>query len=380
MTQDLFMETRIKNKYGPAGLRQATIVILTLLITGCGTTDSNNDSNSPAGEWLIPEREVFDGGAGGPDGIPSIDNPKFAPVSEIGFIPDDRKVLGIKIGDEVRAYPHQILDWHEIVNDQIGETTFALTFCPLTGTGICWNRTIDGQTTEFGVSGLIFRNNLVPYDRTTDSRWSQMQMRGVRGDHSGKNIETIDMIETTWKTWKLMYPDSKVLTTDTGFNRNYQGFAYGSTYSTNHSSILFPVKNHDNRLENKVLVHGVIADETADENATVRVYELRKFGEGVTVIQDQLGDDNIVLVGSSDLDFAASFESVLADSIQLTLEPVQNALPVVMEDQEGNKWDVFGYAVEGPRQGEQLQPTKSYTGYWFGWADFFSGLEIYQPE
>lgn len=367
------MEIPIKSRH----IRQLTILLLMLFISGCtGSTDS--DSGSPGEEeaWLIPEEEVFDGGPG-KDGIPSIDRPNFSSVDEADFIPDERKVLGVKIDDEVRAYPHQILDWHEIVNDQIGDSALAITFCPLTGTGIGWNRTINGQATEFGVSGLLFRNNLIPYDRATDSGWSQMQMRGVLGTHSGRSTETINVIETTWSTWKLMYPESQVLTTDTGFNRNYEGYAYGRSYSTDHSNILFPVKNEDDRLEDKVLVHGVIANETADENATARVYELRKFGEDITVIQDQLGGKDIVLVGSSDLDFAASFEPILDDGTRLSFLPVQDELPVVMQDQEGNRWDVFGYAVEGPRQGEQLQPTKSYTGYWFAWADFFPGLEIY---
>lgn len=357
-------------------------IILTcfLLITGCNVVDEDSGSTSTLpveSEWLIPENEVVDGGPG-KDGIPSIDDPNFAPVNEIDYVGENRRVLGIKIGDQVRAYPHQILDWHEIVNDRIGEVPFAVTYCPLTGTGIGWNRTVDGETTEFGVSGLLFRNNLVPYDRKTDSRWSQMQMRGVFGTHSGVNIETIDMVETTWGAWKSMYPDSEVLTTDTGFNRDYGGYAYGRTYSTDHSNILFPIKNNDTRLENKVRVHGVIGDEVAKQNAEVRVYELRKFGEGVSTVHDQIGGVDIVLVGSSNLDFAASFESTLADGTVLEFEPVQNALPIVMEDQEGNRWDLFGYAVEGPRQGEQLAPTKSYTGYWFAWADFFPSLEIYQ--
>jgi hypothetical protein len=381
MTVDLFMEILTADNDTCINIpAMVTLLVSFALITSCNVVDRGSDSSTTTTlpgdfEWLIPENEVVDGGPG-KDGIPSIDDPKFAPVNETGY-DNKRRVLGIKIGDQVRAYPHQIMDWHEIVNDRIGETAYAVTYCPLTGTGIGWNRTVDGERTEFGVSGLLFRNNLIPYDRKTDSRWSQMQMRGVHGIHSGQNIETIDMIETTWETWKSMYPDSEVLTTDTGFNRDYGAYAYGITYATNHSNILFPINNNDSRLENKVRVHGVIAGDIAFERANVRVYELRKFGEGITTIHDELSDTEIVLVGSSDLDFAASFETVLDDGTRLSFEPVQGSLPIVMEDQEGNKWDIFGRAQEGPRAGEQLQPTQSYTGYWFAWADFFPGLEIY---
>ncbi len=380
MTADLFMENPAPDHYLNNIARIAIPLMFILLWYGCNSVNDDTGSNPsplPADtEWLIPSNEIFVGA--GKDDIPSIDNPVFAPVDETDYVPDERRVVGVKIGDVIRAYPHQILDWHEIVNDQIGETAFAITFCPLTGTAICWNREVNGAITEFGTSGLLFRNNLVAYDRNTDSRWAQMQLRGVQGTQSNVNIETIELIETTWKTWKTMYPESEVITRDTGFERNYQGFTYGSDYSTNHSRILFPVNNSDPRLENKVRVHGVIADETASQDAAVRVYEIRKFGDGISIIDDQLGAKDIVVVGSSDLDFAVSFEASIDSESQLTFDPVQNALPVVMEDQEGNKWDIFGYAVEGPMQGEQLKSTRSYTGYWFAWADFFPGLEIYQ--
>lgn len=347
------------------------IAALSLLLVGCNTTGSIEEE----GEWLIPGSEVTDGGPG-KDGIPSIDNPNFAPVDEIDFIVNDRLVIGVKSGDEVKAYPHQVLDWHEIVNDEIGDTPLALTYCPLTGTGIGWHRQVNGTVTEFGVSGLLFRNNLVPYDRNTDSEWSQMQMRGVRGELSAQTIETIDVIETNWSTWKEMYPDSKVLTTETGFSRNYQGFAYGSTYLNNNNT-LFPVKNNDNRLHRKERVHGIIADTPADEDATVKTYIISEMGEGINIIEDTFQGIDHVVVGSSELNIAASFERTHEGTI-LEFQPVQNALPVVMEDQEGNRWDIFGKAVSGPRQGQQLTPTNSYTGYWFAWADFFPSVEIYE--
>lgn len=344
-------------------------LIAFVLSFGCGKVASNEQSSDKSGlaesEWLISKGEVFR--AQGKDGIPSIDQPQFAPVNQIDYVDNDRKVLGIKVGNEIRAYPHQILDWHEIVNDEIeGKNRIAVTYCPLTGTGIAWER----SGTEFGVSGLLFRNNLILYDRSTDSKWSQMQMRAVNGPRSEDNTGNMNVIETTWKTWKLMYPDSKVLTTNTGYDRNYQSFAYGS-------AILYPIKNIDNRLEKRVRVHGVIASKIADEGALVRAYEIRKFGEDISLIYDQLQKEQIILVGSAEMNFVVSFKATLNGSL-LDFEPIHSSLPIVMKDQEGNKWDVFGTAVEGPREGEQLTPVKSYTGYWFAWADFFPTIEIYE--
>jgi len=356
------------------------LIIIPLLLSGCTDNSTTSDTGSDGNfNWIIPENQIVSGGPG-KDGIPSIDDPEFAPVSEVNFIPDNRRVIGIKVGNTIRAYPHQIMDWHEIVNDNVGGSPVAVTFCPLTGTAIGWDREVNGSVTEFGVSGLLFRNNLVPYDRNTDSRWSQMQLRSVAGDLTSTDIETVDLIETNWATWKQMYPQSEVLTRNTGFSRNYGGFAYGQDYSTNNNNILFPVQNPDDRLPNKARVHGIIAAQPAGEEATVKAYPISELGDNIDIIEDQVGGTDIIVVGSANHDIVASFETALNDGTQLNLEPIQGALPVVMQDREGNKWDIFGYAVEGPRQGERLIPTTSYTGYWFSWADFFPGLELYQSN
>ncbi|MEX0769689.1 MAG: DUF3179 domain-containing (seleno)protein, partial [Balneolaceae bacterium] len=155
---------------------------------------------------------------------------------------------------------------------------------------------------------------------------------------------------------------------------------YGQDYLVNHDRILFPVKNRNDRLSNKDRVHGIIADDVANESATVRVYPINKFGPGVNIVSDHINGREFIIVGSSDLNFASAFEAALKDGKRPDFEPVQNDLPVILTDEEGNRWDIFGYAVEGPREGEQLLPAKSYTGYWFAWADFFPELEIYSVE
>jgi hypothetical protein len=96
----------------------------------------------------------------------------------------NRRVTGVRIGNDFRAYPHKILDWHEIINDEIGGKPVAITFCPLTGTSIGIERSLEGSPVEFGVSGFLFRNNLILYDRISESYWSQMQLRSIGGDFS----------------------------------------------------------------------------------------------------------------------------------------------------------------------------------------------------
>lgn len=193
------------------------LMLFSFLMASCRqTTGSETTDEGEKVSWLLPADKILDGGPG-KDGIPSIDSPVFALASETSYVQDDRKVLGVSLGGVEKAYPLQVMDWHEIVNDRVGSRQVAISHCPLTGTGIGFDRIVKNRPVEFGVSGLIYKNNLIPYDRFTNSNWSQMQMRAVSGEMAGTNLEPVTAIQTTWKTWKQIYPDSHVLTTDTGF-------------------------------------------------------------------------------------------------------------------------------------------------------------------
>lgn len=341
---------------------------LTALVQSCSKSSDSPPTSS--GEWLIPQSEVFDGGPG-KDGIPSIENPKFTVASSVDFLLPDDLVLGIKVGEDIRAYPHPILDWHEIVNDEIGGLPLAITYCPLTGTGIGWVRRVNGKTTTFGVSGLLYNANLLPYDRATDSNWSQILLKGVNGELMGEDIETYPMMETSWASWKAMFPDSKVLNTQTGFSRNYGNYPYGS-YRTNHDLLIFPISPDDTRLPRKERGLGVIFDGEA------KFYPLAKFESVTAVHQDAFRGRELVVVGSQTQNFLAAYERRLPDGTLLEFEALsQSGTPVVMQDQEGNRWNVFGEAVSGPRAGTKLLPTQSFIGYWFSWGAFYPRVEIF---
>ncbi len=346
------------------------ILFLPLLFAACDSISNSGDQADVSGDWLIPKDEVFDGGPGR-DGIPAIESPKFDPAGSVGFIANNDLVVGIKIGNEVKAYPHPILNWHEIVNDEISGTAFALTYCPLTGSAIAWNRKINGSITTFGVSGFLYFTNLIPFDRATNSNWVQMKLQSVNGPLIGTFAETFQIIETTFETWKKLYPDSKVLNTNTGFNRPYNQFPYGD-YRTNNNQFLFPVPKDDNRLPFKERVHGVII------NGKSKVYRLNSFGAGLKIINDTFNGTELVIAGSTDRNFSVIFNRKLNDATVLSFSAVDNELPVIMVDNEGTKYDVFGKAVKGPRVGEQLKSTLSYVAYWFAWAAFNPGAEIYQ--
>ena len=355
----------------------AAVSVLALLFA-VSSCDNNSVSGGNFGglnietgsEWLIPEHEVFDGGPG-KDGIPPIENPKFTIATEVDFVQDERRVLGMVKGEEVVAYPVQILDWHEIVND---DSQVTITYCPLTATGIAWD---PREGPDFGTSGLIFRNNLIAYDRQTESLWSQMRLRAINGEHLGASVNPLNVLDTTWETWKKLYHDSKVLNTSTGHMRDYRSFAYGKEYDTTDGIIVFPlIRTTDNRLPDKARVHGVFIDEELDDKSTVRLYEISKFDSGIQVIQDSIEEEEFVVIGSSGYSFAIAYK-LFSEGLDLEFEAVQDQLPVVMVDDEGTKWNIFGEAVEGPGTGRRLRPAKSYSGFFFAFREMFELPEIY---
>ena len=343
-------------------------VFFLLIFWGC-EKEPLADGNTSSEEWSIPIDEIFDGGPG-KDGIPALTEPAFIPRNE-GYLDGHNMVLGFVAGDEARAYPVDILDWHEIINDTVGDVNIAVTYCPLTGTGIGWNREINGNITTFGVSGLLYNSNLIPYDRLTNSNWSQIRLDCVEGSLKGTEIETFPLVETTWRTWKKMYPSTLIVSLRTGYARDYGNYPYGS-YLDIDNALLFPVANKDDRLANKERVHAIV------QSGDARVYLLSAFGNLVSVIQEEFKGQHLVVVGNGFDDFVASYiNDEGKDGIPLSFTPVQDQYPVVMKDQEGNNWDVFGRAVSGARKGDRLKHTKSFMGYWFSFAAFYPNVTIY---
>ncbi len=341
------------------------------VLYACSSSSSSEDlgplqgQNPPSVnlEWSIPKSEVLDGGPG-KDGIPALVNPDLTTIQNITYLSENDLVIGIKNGDDVRAYPHAILDWHEIVNDDLGNVSVAITYCPLTGTGIGWNRVLDGKQTTFGVSGLLYNTNLIPYDRETDSNWSQILNESVNGELLGKSAELIRLFETDWKTWKSLYPNSRVLSTNTGFSRTYGTSPYGD-YNTNNDRFLFPVPK-DSRLPSKERVHAIV------DGGDAKIYRFSDFTSN-NIIRDTYKGKNYLIVGKTN--FIVSFE-LIGEQTMLDFEYVHNGSELLVVDDEGNEWNIFGEAISGSKAGQFLGNSASFMGMWFSIPAFYT-TEIY---
>jgi len=360
----------MNNKYSRARFALLSIAI-SLLLTACGGGGGGSGGGGSGGanpEWLIPTIDIADGGPG-QDGIPDLQNPKFEPAATITTVAPQDRVIVLRDGAVVKAYPHDVMDYHEIVNDGTADDPLSMSYCPLTGSALAWKGRAAAADSTFGVSGLLYNSNLLLYDRESGSVWSQLLQLAVFGPRQGEQPENIRVFETTFTTLKSMYPDALVLSRDTGHFFNYDDYPYGNYQDD--LALIFSVSRLDSRMHTKQRVIGI------HEGSSSKVYQLGAFGATTQTINDQFNNQSIVVVGNSALSFAAIYSRVLADGTILNFSPLNDDLPNVMSDDEGNVWDIFGTAVSGPRAGEQLAATRSYVAMWFAWVSHFDNVEIY---
>lgn len=357
-----------------------TSLLISIAMAGTACTSVSTGNGNGTGyftennDWLIPASEVYTGASR--DQIQSIDNPEFAGNQDIGFMKEKDLIIALNIEGEIRGYPHKVMNYHEIVNDHFGNTPVAVTYCPLTGSAITWNRVVNvSDTTTFGVSGKIYKNNLIPYDRATESNWSQMIGQSVFGPLKERFPKKIyySQTEMTWKVWKELYPQNKVLKGTVILSRAYDDYPYGEDYATDHKNIVFPIANEDDRLPRKEYVHGV------NYNSDPVAFPLKLLkGENRVINYDYEGG-KIVVAGDAEKGIVVSYSRLAGDKVT-EFSPTTEALPALMEDEKGNVWDIYGKAVSGPDKGEELRELPSFNAYWFAWADFYPEIKIFGEE
>ena len=351
----------------------ALCVLAGILACADSTGIASDRSPSVNLSCSIPRSQLLNGGPG-KDGIPALTNPTFVPDrhEEAGYLLASDRVVGIVLDSQPLAIPLNIFWWHEIVNLDRGTQVVAVTHCPLTGSTLAFHRSGVGGA-EFGVSGLLYQNNLVMYDRRDpESLWPQM-IRGARcGAADGTDLTMVPVVEMTWEGWRTLHPSTLVVSANTGYSRNYQSYPYGDYDDLQNASLLFP-GSVDNRRPPKERVLGI---PHGTGGLAFPFGLLDESGARAAVHAENAGDPLVVFWGP-EWDYAMAYSARL-DGQTLTFSVSQGQ---IRDDQTGSTWRPDGVAVLGPLAGKALDPVpEAFVAFWFAWPTFYSDVEIWRPQ
>ncbi|TDT15648.1 uncharacterized protein DUF3179 [Ilumatobacter fluminis] len=321
---------------------------------------------------IVPLAEITSGGPP-PDGIPSIDDPQFARPDSIDFLDDDEPVLSLDIDGDVRAYPVQILIWHEIVNDTVGGIPVSVTYCPLCNSAVAYDRRVGDRILEFGTSGSLWNSALVMYDRQTESLWSHFTGQAIAGELTGTELVDFPLTTIGWAEWREQHPDGIVLTRDTGRERDYGRNPYPGYDDIDGTPFLFEGEV-DGRFTAMTRIVGVERDGVA---LGIQLALL----EDERLVATEFDDDDIVafwtpgtasaldantVSGGADVGTTGVFEREV-DGVVLDFRAEGDGF---VDEQTGSTWNVFGRATDGELTGTQLEQLPHVDTFWFAWSTF----------
>ncbi len=310
------------------------------------------------------------GANSGKDHIPSVDNPVFSPASEADWLSDDDNVLGVVFEGQPLAIPVRIMIWHEIVNISGTSGRIAVTYCPLTLTGISFDLEADfpGEVQSLGVSGWLFNSNLVIYDRKTDSLWPQMSGSAYDGSKAGSCLTFVPTMDTTFRFWKILHPDTKVLDRP-GKSSDWQKYdlnPYESYWQND--ALAYPVPRPlDKRINVKEQVLGVMTD-TGQKAFPIK--------NGRAVNESLPG---VPFVAFMHAGTAVAYKAWIIDGERLRFSFAANGAggPTYTDDRTGSTWNFKGTSTAGPLAGNTLVRMPSYLGYYFAWSSYYPGTLVY---
>lgn len=336
-------------------------------------------------DWSKHSIEYHDLLSGGPprDGIPPIDQPKFIEnqLAAQWLKPND-PVIALEINGDARAYPLQILTWHEIINDVVGEIAVTITFCLLCNSAIVFKRNHQGITYDFGTSGLLRHSDLVMYDRQTESLWQQFTGEAIVGVMTGEQLMMIPSGLIGFEQFQAAYPAGKILSKETGYSREYGRNPYPGYDDIRNNPFLFrdPL---DERLP--AMARVVTVSDGKYHNA----YPVELL-EKLRVIHHQLGNQAVVIFHqdgvSSALDTTriANGDDVGATGVFVPLVGKQELTFIkerrFVDEQTGSHWNIVGQAILGPLKGKQLERLVHADQFWFSWGAFRPDTLIYQVD
>ena len=346
------------------------------------TAQGSSEWRTDLSRHTVPLEEVVSGGPP-KDGIPALDHPQFVSVSQAdGWLSPREPVVVVRDGDQAKAYPLQILIWHEIVNDVVGGRPVAVTYCPLCNTALAFDRRLDGRVLDFGTTGRLRHSDLVMYDRQTESWWQQATGEAIVGTLAGHKLEFLSAPLVSWATFKGAYPAGRVLSRRTGFDRPYGENPYARYDNPRGSPIAsFFRGRRDERLP---AMERVVAVSLGGEDVAYSFRALRQR----PAINDEIAgvpiavfwapgtasplDDGRIAQGR-DVGASGVFDRRLNGRV---LEFEADEAGRFRERLTGSEFDLLGRGTSGPLRGSQLRPIPHGNHFWFAWGVFKPGTRI----
>ena len=338
------------------------------------------------GEWQtdfskrsVPYAEIFSGGVPR-DGIPPLDNPNFTTVAAADqWLEAQEPVIAFELNGAAKAYPLQILTWHEIVNDTVGGVPVVATFCPLCNSAIVFERTLGGVVYDFGVSGKLRNSDLIMWDRQTESWWQQLTGAAIVGELTGQQMRLLPSSIVAWQDFKAAYPDAAVLSRDTGYRRNYGANPYVGYDRVDQPPFLFFGRQDDRLLPMERVAALTVGDAAAAFPFALLeregVVHYRVGGQDLAVFFQpgaRSALDGPSIAASKAVGATGVFEREL-DGQRLTFQRDGEGFT---DAETGSRWNILGQATAGPLAGGQLTPIVHANHFWFAWAAFRPDTEI----
>ena len=306
-----------------------------------------------------------------PNLIPALTEPNMVAAASLlaGYLEDDDRVLGVVIAGEARAYPHNILWWHEIINDRIGTTRLSVSFCPLTGSGLVFDPQVgEGNLIDLGVSGILFANNLMMFDRRNNELYGpQLAVEGKCGNFVGGSLNLMPVQEMSWGRWKALHPSTRVVSQNTGWDRDYpqEFYPYGDYRELDDETLLFPMTVDESR----PIKERVLAIRDGDGGRGYPFGELATTGSVAALNEVVAGIPTAIFYEQAGGEVAIAFDArVNGQTLTFDADPAG-----FWTDQESDPstWDIGGLATAGPLAGEQLTTlSDAYVLFWFAWRHF----------
>lgn len=320
--------------------------------------------------------------SGGPprDGIPPIDDPSFVTIEEAADWVDDREPVLVYAQDGIaRAYPIQVLTWHEIVNDTVGDTPIAVTYCPLCNAAIVFSRKLGDRTLTLGTSGMLRKSDMVMWDRQTESLWQQLTGEGLVGELAGEQLELLPSLMISFGTFRDEYPNGEVLSKDTGHARRYGQNPYAG-YDVSAKPFLYH-DDIDDRLAamDRVVafMHGDGIAYSYDLLVEKGVVNTEIDGRPVVIFY-QPGTASAMhateIKRGRDVGAVGVFNRQVGDRV-LTFEQTEDS--AFTDTETGSTWSLAGVATSGEMKGQVLDQVLHFNHFWFAWQAFYPDTALH---